>query len=130
MRFTVDRLDHLVITCSDVEIEAAWYERVLGMEREEIGPEARVSLVFGGQRINLRPAGSLDWPSGRAAAPGTADLCFVTAVGPEDVVGHLHGCGVAIERGPVRKDGALGEVASVFCRDPDGNLIEIASYLA
>jgi catechol 2,3-dioxygenase-like lactoylglutathione lyase family enzyme len=53
----------------------------------------------------------------------------VTAVGPEDVVGHLHSCGVAIEQGPVKREGALGEISSVYCRDPDGNLIEIASYL-
>ncbi len=39
MRFSVDRLDHLVLTCRDIEITAAWYQRVLGMEREAFGPE-------------------------------------------------------------------------------------------
>lgn len=129
MRFTVDRLDHLVLTCADVEITAAWYERVLGMERNEQGPDRRCALLFGGQTLIARPADAAHWPSAREARPGAADLCFVTAVGPEDVVGHLHSCGVAVERGPVRKEGALGEIASIFCRDPDGNLIEIASYL-
>ena len=42
MRFTVDRLDHLVLTCTDVELVAAWYQRVLGMEREDFGPERRL----------------------------------------------------------------------------------------
>ena len=60
---------------------------------------------------------------------GAADLCFITAVGPDEVVGHLHSCGVAIEDGPVPRQGALGVMQSVYCRDPDGNLIEIASYL-
>lgn len=129
MRFTVDRLDHLVLTATDVEIAAAWYQRVLGMEREDFGADRRCALKFGGQKINVRPADEAAWTSGRNAAPGTADLCFITAVGPEDVVGHLHSCGVAIEAGPVRKLGALGELTSVYCRDPDGNLIEIASYL-
>ncbi len=32
--------------------------------------------------------------------------------------------------GPVGKVGALGPMESVYCRDPDGNLIEIASYLS
>ena len=36
---------------------------------------------------------------------------------------------VAIETGPASRQGALGAVQSVYCRDPDGNLIEIASYL-
>jgi catechol 2,3-dioxygenase-like lactoylglutathione lyase family enzyme len=28
----------------------------------------------------------------------------------------------------VPQNGALGPMASVYCRDPDGNLIEIAAY--
>jgi catechol 2,3-dioxygenase-like lactoylglutathione lyase family enzyme len=44
-------------------------------------------------------------------------------------VAQLHACGVAIERGPVTRIGALGDIMSVYCRDPDGNLIELASYL-
>ena len=46
MRFTVDRLDHLVINCRDVEISAALYQRVLGMDREEFGVDA--ALFAGG----------------------------------------------------------------------------------
>ena len=131
MRFTVDRLDHLVINTADVELAAAWSQRVLGMEREEFGPDNRTALKFGGQKINLRPhdADARSWFTGVNAKPGAADLCFVTAVGPEDVVEHLHDCGIVIEAGPVAKEGALGAIQSVYCRDPDGNLIEISSYL-
>ncbi|MGG5823276.1 VOC family protein [Falsiroseomonas sp. HW251] len=132
MRFAVDRLDHLVITCRDVEISAAWYQRVLGMERDEFtsGVHRRTALKFGGQKINLRPveATQHDWFTGTAAAPGSQDLCFVVTVSPEQVVDHLHGCGVTVEVGPTAKQGALGPIRSVYCRDPDGNLIEIASY--
>jgi catechol 2,3-dioxygenase-like lactoylglutathione lyase family enzyme len=130
MRFQVDRLDHLVITCREVEISAAWFQRVLGMEREEFGPHQRTALRFGGQKMNLRPADATqaDWWSGTAAAPGTQDLCFIVTVSAPQVVDHLHRCGVTIEQGPVAKDGALGPITSVYCRDPDGNLIEIATY--
>jgi catechol 2,3-dioxygenase-like lactoylglutathione lyase family enzyme len=130
MRFAVDRLDHLVITCRDVEISAGWYQRVLGMEREEFGPQRRTALKFGGQKINLRPreATQHEWFSGVAAVPGTQDLCFVVTVPPEEVLTHLAACGIAVELGPVAKEGALGPIRSIYCRDPDGNLIEIASY--
>ena len=50
MRFTVDRIDHIVLNVKDVEISAAWYQRVLGMEREDFGPEDRTALKFGGQK--------------------------------------------------------------------------------
>ena len=131
MRFTVDRLDHFVVNCKDVEITASWYQRVLGMEREEFAPN-RTALKFGGQKINLRPhdADPRTWASGAVTPPGAVDACFVTAIGPEEVVEHLDACRVAIEAGPVGREGALGPMTSVYCRDPDGNLIEISSYLA
>ena len=129
MRFTVDRLDHIVLNCSDVELIAAWYQRVLGMEREDFGPDRRCALKFGGQKINVRPVDAEHWTTARNGVAGAADFCFVAALGPTDVVAHLHEHGVAIEAGPVKKLGALGEMNSVYCRDPDGNLVEIASYL-
>jgi catechol 2,3-dioxygenase-like lactoylglutathione lyase family enzyme len=131
MRFTVDRIDHIVLNVKDVEIAASWYQRVLGMEREEFGPDDRTALKFGGQKINLRPFDTEDgsWVTGVNDAPGSGDLCLVTAVGPEDVVGHLHSCGVRILIGPVKREGSLGDMMSVYCRDPDGNLVEISSYL-
>lgn len=131
MRFTIDRLDHVVINCSDVELTASWFQRVLGMEREEFGADNRTALKFGGSKINLRPhdVDKRAWATGTCSEPGAADLCFITAVGPEEVVEHLHACGIAIVAGPVARQGALGVMQSVYCRDPDGNLIEIASYL-
>jgi catechol 2,3-dioxygenase-like lactoylglutathione lyase family enzyme len=131
MRFTIDRIDHLVLNVKDVEITAAWYQRVLGMEREDFGPHNRTALKFGGQKINVRPSGTdkRSWVTGDNDAPGTADLCFITAVGPEDVIAHLHECGVTVLTGPVQRAGALGPMRSVYCRDPDANLVEISTYL-
>jgi catechol 2,3-dioxygenase-like lactoylglutathione lyase family enzyme len=130
MRFTIDRIDHIVINCKDVEISAAWYQRVLGMEREDFGEKHRTALKFGGQKINLRPfdVDVSGWATGVCTDPGSADMCFITAVPPDEVVGHLHDNGVQILQGPVERTGALGLIISVYCRDPDGNLVEISSY--
>ena len=130
MRFTVDRIDHIVLNVTDVDITAAWYQRVLGMEREDFGPHNRTALKFGGQKINLRPHDHdvYSWPTGTTHEPGAGDLCFITAVPPDEVIGHLHEFGVAIIQGPIERAGALGPIQSVYCRDPDGNLVEISSY--
>lgn len=131
MRFAVDRIDHIVLNVRDVDKSAAWYEGVLGMRRETFGDDHRTALLFGGQKINLRPV-SADpdvWITGASDAPGSADLCFITAVPPDDVVAHLRVCGISLVDGPVARTGALGPMRSVYCRDPDGNLVEIATYI-
>jgi catechol 2,3-dioxygenase-like lactoylglutathione lyase family enzyme len=130
MRFAVDRLDHLVINCEDVDVMASWYQRVLGMEREEFGEGSRTALKFGGQKINLRPhdASQEEWIAARDCRPGTQDLCFVVAVAAEQTQAHFAACGVQVISGPVARQGALGAMTSVYTRDPEGNLIEVATY--
>jgi catechol 2,3-dioxygenase-like lactoylglutathione lyase family enzyme len=134
MRFTIDRIDHLVVTAVDLEKTASWYQRVLGMERESFderaGTQRRTALRFGSQKLNLHQAGAEFHPNAAAARPGTIDICFITGIAAPDIVAHLKSCGVAIEEGPVERTGALGPMSSVYCRDPDGNLIEISTYLA
>lgn len=124
---SIDRLDHLVLTVRDIEVTCAFYREVLGMERREFG-EGRVALHFGRQKINLHPHPT---PVDLVAAkpvPGSGDLCFVTTQAIEAVAAHLEACGVEIECGPIERSGAEGAITSVYCRDPDHNLIEIATY--
>lgn len=133
MAVVVEALDHLVVNVRDVEVAAAWYERVLGMTRKvtEPRPGAHVtSMHFGRQKINLRPitATQKQWFTGNAVAPGSDDLCFLSSSTPQAVADHFRDCGVAIEEGPSEKSGAMGTIVSVYCRDPDGNLIEVSSY--
>jgi catechol 2,3-dioxygenase-like lactoylglutathione lyase family enzyme len=134
MPVKVDALDHLVINVSDVARSAEWYSKILGMEIRVFDPghgkAVRTSLVFGDQKINVRPLGAdkVEWFTADHEAAGSDDLCFLTSSTPEQVVAHLQACGVAIEEGPVMKQGARGALRSVYCRDPDGSLIEISSY--
>lgn len=134
MGFGVERFDHIVLNCRDVAATAAWYEQVLGTRAETFGTAGRTALVFGEQKINLRPvamaADDPAWLTGAVAAAGSEDLCFITTATPEQVHAHLIACGVEITDGPVVKIGALGEMISHYCRDLDGNLVEIAVYPA
>jgi catechol 2,3-dioxygenase-like lactoylglutathione lyase family enzyme len=124
----IDRLDHLVLTCRDVEKTCAFYETALGMTRETFG-EGRVALKFGRQKLNLHPHPTPHRPLvADMPVPGTADLCFITTTPIESVVTHLKASGVSIIDGPVERTGALGPMTSVYLRDPDRNLIEISVY--
>lgn len=127
MTFAVDRIDHVVLNCRDADITVEWYVRVLGMRREVFGAD-RIALVFGSQKINVRPTGAANWITGAVDAPGSLDLCFVADTDAAAIGAHLRDCGVDIVDGPVPKIGALGAMTSHYCRDPDGNLVEVASY--
>jgi catechol 2,3-dioxygenase-like lactoylglutathione lyase family enzyme len=99
--------------------------------RREIA-DGRTIMWFGEQKLHLRPvdAGQAEWFTGRHPAPGSGDLCFATDADVDAIAAQLASCGVAIEVGPVARAGARGAMTSVYCRDPDGSLIEIATYHA
>jgi catechol 2,3-dioxygenase-like lactoylglutathione lyase family enzyme len=132
MSVKINALDHLVINVKDVTVTTEWYRKILGMEVRVFGPAKtpRTSLHFGDQKINVRPLGAdkVAWFTADHEAAGSDDLCFLTSSTPDQVVAHLKACGVAIEEGPTAKPGARGMLRSVYCRDPDGSLIEISSY--
>ncbi|MBV8590046.1 MAG: VOC family protein [Acetobacteraceae bacterium] len=134
MALVIAQIDHIVLNCAETEVTAAWFQRVLGMAREDFSPGPgetnRIALKFGNQKINLRPtfADKQAWIAAKETSHGAADVCFVTKASLRDVIAHLEACDVPIELGPVERLGAMGPMRSVYCRDPDGDLIEIASY--
>jgi catechol 2,3-dioxygenase-like lactoylglutathione lyase family enzyme len=134
MAVKVSAIDHLVINVADVTRSAQWYQKILGMEIRVFDPgpgkTPRTSLMFGNQKINVRPrdADKIEWFTADHEVAGSDDLCFLTTSTPDEVVAHLKANGVRIEEGPSKKQGARGTILSVYCRDPDGSLIEISSY--
>jgi len=123
----IDRLDHLVLTVRDLEASCTFYEHVLHM-RAVTFAGGRRALTFGGQKLNLHPADAPIAPHASRPTPGSADLCFITTTPIAEVVAHLQRLSVVIEEGPVRRTGATGPIMSVYFRDPDDNLIEVAEY--
>lgn len=120
-------LDHLVLTVRDLAATIAFYEK-LGMTVQRYG-EGRVSLHFGRQKINLHPLGGEFEPKAALAMPGTADLCFLIAGPVGQMAERMRAGGIAVLLGPVERTGATGRILSIYCRDPDGNLVELAEPL-
>jgi catechol 2,3-dioxygenase-like lactoylglutathione lyase family enzyme len=123
----VSHIDHIVFTVADVDATIAFYQRVLGLEVVTFG-EGRRALRFGPNKINLHQAGEEFEPHAARPVPGSVDLCLITSSPLDEVVAHLKAVGVPIEVGPVSRTGAAGPILSVYFRDLDQNLIEIASY--
>ena len=124
----IDSLDHIVFTVRDIEATLAFYRDVLGMKPVTFA-DGRRALHFGVQKINLHVAGREFEPKAKAATPGSADVCFLTSTPIERVVETLRDKRIPIVEGPVPKTGAQGSLLSVYVRDPDENLIEIANLI-
>lgn len=123
----IDRIDHVVMTVRNIDATCDFYTRVLGLRVETFGAN-RKALAFGAQKINLHIAGREFEPKAAHPTPGSVDLCLITTGTLDAAVAELAACGVPIVEGPVAKTGATGPIRSVYFRDPDANLIEVATY--
>ena len=123
----IDQIDHIVLTVRDIQATCAFYTRVLGMREVRFGA-GRTALHFGTQKINLQEVGRESTLVAQTPTAGAGDICFTTATPLDAVLAHLRSCDVDVVEGPVKREGARGLMASVYFRDPDGNLIEVSNY--
>jgi catechol 2,3-dioxygenase-like lactoylglutathione lyase family enzyme len=127
----IDRIDHIVLTVTDIEVTTQFYEKAFGFEREFFrGPEGqpRYALRFGQLKINLQDKATETPTKARVPTIGSGDFCLIASKPLDEFILHLKTIGVAIDVGPVPRRGALGPIRSVYLRDPDGNLVEVAEY--
>ena len=127
MAFTLEQLDHIVLTVTNIHATTDFYTEVLGMDIVTF--EGRTALRFGDQKINLHQRGHEFQPRAAQPTPGSADLCFITLTPMDEVVSYLTDLKVHVEVGPVERTGAVGRLLSIYIRDPDKNLIEISNYI-
>jgi catechol 2,3-dioxygenase-like lactoylglutathione lyase family enzyme len=126
-------LDHLALTVADVPRTLDFYRRALGavVLYEDLWRAGKIPVVIlqiGASRLSIHEATKPAKPHARAPAPGSADVCFRWD-GPLDAAeAQLAAAGVAVEEGPVARPAADGHAgASLYFRDPDGNLLELLS---
>ena len=125
----ISHLDHFVLTVKDIEKTCNFYQQVLGMEIITFGNN-RKALKFGRQKINLHLVNHELTPRADCPTPGSADFCLITTTPLKLVIEHCQNLGVAIVLGIVERTGTEGKIKSIYIRDRDLNLIEIANYIS
>ncbi|MFY0990002.1 VOC family protein [Halomonas sp. C05BenzN] len=118
-------LDHLVITVTDISRAVDFYSRVLGLDVRYRDRE-RVDLMLGDLALRLHWTDTDVSPRAATPTPGSLDLCLRSLLPLDEVKRHLEALDVEVELGPVPRQGATGEIESLYLRDPDGNLLEIS----
>lgn len=119
------RLDHIVLTVASIAKTVTFYERALGFRA--VTQDGRTALHFGDHKINLHEVGHEFEPKAMLAKAGTGDFCLTGEEPVERLKSHLEGLGIDVFEGPVARTGARSDLRSIYFRDPDGNLVEVAN---
>lgn len=116
---TLPRLDGLDLLTADLAASVRFYTEILGLKAIEAENGVLCQLETGYIRL---------LPEAPALVPGSADFCLITDADMAAVQRELAGAPLVPGLGIVGRTGALGPLRSLYLRDPDGNLVEIAEY--
>ena len=121
------RIDHIVLTVSNLEESMRFYHEVLDMPViDQQSNDDVITRRCGHQLIRLQHR-----PTKLVANPptvGSADLCLVAGDKVDDILHHFNSYYVDVVEGPVEKQGSEGAMTSIYVHDPDKNLIEVSVY--
>lgn len=124
-------LDHIAIVVASPDDAVDFYRRILGAPADAFTAEdgrLRRAIRIGGIKINLVEEGSRLPPGLHAPVRGSGHFCVMTYAPLSEWRDHLQAQGVMLEAENLRRTGLRGPMTSLFFRDLDRNLVEIARY--
>ena len=126
-------IDHLVLVTSDIKKTINFYTKILEMQMKkeyfESDGSTRYSVHFNNQKINLHELGKSFLPHAHKTMPGSLDICFISFKSIKYWLEKLKKSNIKIIEGPVKRSGSVGQLLSIYCRDPNLNLIEVANII-
>lgn len=121
-----EKIDHLVLTTADIGSCLHFYRDILGLRHECRG--GRHAFYFGNAKINIHMRPGEFQPAAAVPAAGSLDFCLIAQGSISAIAQEIESKGWPVESGPVLRHGAQGAMDSIYLRDSDGNLLEIAVY--
>lgn len=117
-------IDHIVLLTNDLEKCLAFYRDILECEVQE--QNGRYAIYFGNQKINIHQYFGEFQPAANKPCDGALDFCLLAKGNIREIKQKLESKGTKIEAGIVQRTGAKANLDSLYLKDPDGNLVEIA----
>ncbi len=116
-------LDHVVLRCADTEASLMFYVDMLGLEPVRVEQWRRGEVLFPSVRITETTI--LDLCDGPSTGTNVDHFCLeIEPTDLDDLADAFPGS----HRG-MHLFGAQGHASSVYVYDPDGNMIELRSYV-
>lgn len=121
--YVVEEIDHVVVRCQDQARMLDFYVRVLGLvEERRLEAIGLIQLRGGRSLVDLVPDGSSEPRQGA----NMDHFCLaIDAPDMDAVAAYLTGLGVETIGDPMVRYGARGYGLSIYCRDPEGNVVEL-----
>jgi glyoxylase I family protein len=121
--FEVQELDHVVLRCHDQDRMLDFYVRILGLtEERRLEAIGLIQLRAGRSLVDLVP----DADGVPREHPNVDHVCLAIVTPHLDaVIRYLETAGVETIGEPMVRYGARGYGLSIYCRDPEGNVIEL-----
>ena len=121
--FEVQELDHVVLRCHDQDRMLDFYVRILGLtEERRLEAIGLIQLRAGRSLVDLVP----DADGSPREHPNVDHVCLAIATADLDaVVRYLVTAGVETIGEPMVRYGASGYGLSIYCRDPERNVVEL-----
>ncbi len=114
----VSMIQHINIQISDKERSREWYEKVLGAEFMDRGPELNQG------QLQLR-IGSAEMHTTHTPNPAPSGHFAVEIHDWDEMIANLDALDVPYTKPSIR---AYGDVPSTYIHDPDGNMIELVQH--
>ena len=114
----VSMIQHINIQISDKERSREWYEKVLGAEFMDRGPELNQG------QLQLR-IGSGEMHTTHTPTPAPSGHFALEINDWDEMIANLDALDVPYTKPSVR---AYGDVHSTYIHDPDGNMIELVQH--
>jgi len=121
--FAVLGLDHVVLRCRDLPRACAFYIDILGLpEERRLEAIGLIQLRAGRSLVDLVPETATG-----SRMPNVDHVCLAVAGGDMEAVrAWLAAHGVETIGEPAIRYGARGYAPTIYLRDPEGNVVELA----
>jgi len=120
-------VDHVVYVCHDVETVLAWWTGTLGLAGERVEQWRAGEVAF--PSVRLSPTALVDLVPGPRTGENVAHVALDVALPIDELVAQVAARGLDVVDGPRSLFGARGTGHGLYVRDPEGNVVELRTYV-
>ena len=120
-------VDHVVYVCRDVETVLAWWTGALGLAGERVEQWRAGEAPF--PSVRLSPTALVDLVPGARTGENVAHVALDVELPADELVAWVGERGLDVVDGPRTLFGARGTGQGLYVRDPEGNVVELRTYV-